>query len=812
MPKPVIIWEPFPGAQTKFLSCPVWECLLHGNRGGGKTDVLVMDFLQGVGKGYGADYKGLLLREATTELGDVISKTKKWIPRIFPSAKYNASRKIWTFADGETLWLNYARTEEDYEQYHGHEYPWIGWEELTNHAMPTIYLKLMSCNRSSNPDVPLKYRATCNPSGPGHQWVKQRFIDKIKPGKIFREKIEIEFPDSLGNTIKQTLIVARTHVQSFTYENKALMTADPTYMGKIYELTKDNEMLRKAWIDGSWDLIMGGFFTDVWDKNIHILPHFNIPSTWRLYRSFDWGSSRPWAVTYGFESNGEQPDDPDIPYIPKGSVVVPTEIYGWNGSANEGDRATSQEIAERVADVDAALLTEYGARCYIGPADTSIWTVTDGSSIASNLATHGCKWTKAYKGSGSRIAGWAILRQMLGAAKRQDPEKPHLYFLDQAEHHIRTLPLMQRDKKKPEDINTDLEDHCFVYDTEIITNKGIKKIGDLVEKSGKVLSVNGKFVNFSNCRKTRKKEQLVEVIFSDGHKVTCTPDHNFLTTNGFIKAKDLLILSDTRCIVSLPLKENLLCERSEKLLYCQKLSKDLMVKFITNVVSIFKKMENAFTEKFGNITKEKFLKNSIFTIKNQLIEIKSFIWKNYQHQHICLCMENYRIENLFQKNALKLQRNGMVAKKAKNDTISIMKIPKRISTKITTEFVKIADKNAKANEKLPMYSVLGDVKQHGERNQELIILKENVQYVPVHLQSISTQQEKLVQVNAVQNYEVGITKINILDQRQDVYCLEAEGTHTFALINGVIVSNCMDSLRYLLARKTLRFKQRKVGM
>lgn len=459
--KPKVIWEPFPGAQKKFLTCPAWECLLHGNRGGGKTDVLIMDYLQGVGQGYGQDYRGLLLREATTELGDVIAKCKKWIPRIFPTAKYNGSRKIWTFEEGETLWLNYARTEDDYEQYHGHEYPWIGWEELTNHPLPNVYLKLMSCNRSSNPDIPKKYRATCNPSGPGHQWVKSRFIDAIKVGKILREELEVEYPDANGEMIKEIFVVTRSHVQSLASENKALLNADPMYMAKIFALTQDDDMLRKAWIDGSWDLIMGGFFTDVWDKNIHVLEPFTIPHGWRLTRSFDWGSSKPWAVTYGFEANGEQPDVEGLPYIPRGSIIVPNEVYGWNGNVNEGDMAISSVMAERIITVDDTLFTEYGIKCTPGPADTQIWEVRDGSSIAANLASHGCKWTRAYKGSGSRVAGWSIIRQMLGAAKRGELEKPHLYFFDQAQHHIRTLPLMQRDKKKPEDIDTDLEDHAM---------------------------------------------------------------------------------------------------------------------------------------------------------------------------------------------------------------------------------------------------------------------------------------------------------------------------------------------------------------
>jgi len=106
-----------------------------------------------------------------------------------------------------------------------------------------------------------------------------------------------------------------------------------------------------------------------------------------------------------------------------------------------------------------------------GPADTSIWDVRDGTSIANNLATHGCRWTKAYKGSGSRIAGWALIRQMLGAAKRGDLESPHLYLFEAAQHHIRTLPMMQRDLKNPEDLSTESEDHCMDGMRYLLTRK-----------------------------------------------------------------------------------------------------------------------------------------------------------------------------------------------------------------------------------------------------------------------------------------------------------------------------------------------------
>lgn len=461
-----VIWAPQEGGQRVFLPCPVWECLLHGNRGGGKTDALLMDFAQGIGKGYGSDYRGLLLREATTELGDVIAKSEKWFPKMFPGCKYNAARKIWKFRDGETLWFNYARIIQDYDQYHGHEYPWIGWEELTNHAVPDIYLKLMSCNRSSNPKIPKKYRSTCNPNGPGHAWVKMRFIDAVQEGRVLRDMVEIEYTDVNGKEIKESIEITRTHIYADMMDNKVLLDADPTYRAKMMQMTQDNDMLRKAWIMGSWDLVIGGFFTDVWNPKIHIVKPFVIPKSWTCIRSFDWGSSKPWCVTFAVESNGEQPislDGSPIPYIPKDSVIVIRELYGWTGKPNEGDRAESPEIVKRIKEVEESIRIEYGLIVEPGPADTSIYDVKDGTSIGMSMAKYpnNCHWLRAHKGAGSRIAGWSLIRQMLGSAMRRDLENPHLYFFTQATHHIRTLPAMQRDEKKPEDIDTDLEDHAM---------------------------------------------------------------------------------------------------------------------------------------------------------------------------------------------------------------------------------------------------------------------------------------------------------------------------------------------------------------
>jgi hypothetical protein len=447
-----IIWEPHPGSQVHYLHCPAWECLLSGNRGSGKTDVLIMDFCQDVGKGYGSDYRGIIFRQSYTQLTDFISKTKQFIPRIFPDAKYNGSTHTWRFVDGEELLLRYVRTLDDYWQYHGFQFPYCGFEELTTWSSPDLYMKLMSINRSSNKQIRRKYRSTTNPGGIGTYWVRERFVDVAPPGKIIT--------DEFGQT--------RTWIDSRLSENKTLMEADPDYLEKLKGLTENDENLYKAWVLGSWDLVAGGFFADIFDRQTQVFNPFKFPASWKVLRSFDWGSAKPWAVTYGAECNGEQPDlqaflsanpNKEMPYFPKGSLVIVNEIYGFNGTPNVGDRATSKTIAERVLDLDKALQIEYGCRVFPGPADTAIYNVQDGTSIGKNLASFGLYWKRAYKGPGSRVTGWALLRGMLGAAKRGDLESPGLYFFTTAHHHLRTLPLLQHDAHNLEDVDTDSDDH-----------------------------------------------------------------------------------------------------------------------------------------------------------------------------------------------------------------------------------------------------------------------------------------------------------------------------------------------------------------
>jgi hypothetical protein len=774
-----VVWAPHEGAQRKGLTCPVWELLMHGNRGGGKTDWLLMDYASGVGRGYGSDYRGLLLREATTELGDVIAKSQKWFPRLFPGAKYNEQRKKWKFPDGETLWFNYARVLSDYDQYHGHEYPWIGWEELTNHAVDEVYLKLMSCNRCSNPNVPKKYRATCNPSGPGNQWVKLRFIDAISEGRVIREKIEVNIPDDNGNLIPTVLDVTRTHIFSDLEENLTLLRADPLYKAKILQMTQDNEMLRKAWIHGSWDLNIGGFFTDVWEHNTHVIKtYFDIPKSWKCVRSFDWGSSKPWCVTYFVEANGEQPNFSPC-FIPKGSVIVINEIYGWTGKANEGDMATSQEMARRVLEMDKFIMVEYGLKVEIGPADTSIYDVKDGTSIGTNMGSFGCYWTRAYKGSGSRIAGWGLIRQMLGAARRHELEAPHLYFLPQAQHHIRVIPLAQRDPKKPEDIQ------CFVAGTMVDTEFGKTPIEEI--RIGQLVHTPIGLRKVLNCGISGKLETF-RILLSNGSFLQGTPDHKI-----YVDGIGLVPLQKIK-------KGYVLCQNSSASIKESNLQVEMEATLNAIQVTVNFLMEQPYC--IGQSIKtdmEKFLKDLISTTKTTSKLIPAL-------QTLSQFVREITQDTISKRD---LKKVGICISQIKNgENLTVVKGACRL---LCENAVKILPKeNLRALvvvnlllQNIPHnYSAARNVKRECPEK-----LKRNVKYVENYSLPNHIKQEKS---------ELVVMRVDGILEERTVYNLNTEQAHLY-YANDCLVSNTdgedhpLDSMRYGLARKMMSLSLGKVN-
>jgi len=431
-----VIWAPQPGSQALFLSCPVFECLYEGTRGPGKTDALLMDFAQFVGRGFGAGWRGVLFREEFRNLEDVIAKSKRWFPLIFPGAVFNAGDCRWVFPAGEVLLFRHARREEDYWKYHGHEYPWVGWEELTNWPNPGLYLMMKTVCRSSYPGMPRHYRATCNPYGPGHNWVKARFIDPAPRGRIIEDKDGSQ----------------RVAIHGTIWENRILLENDPQY---LTNLKAQSGPRREAWLLGRWDIVAGGMFDDVWEPGVHVVEPFQVPPSWRLDRSFDWGSAKPYSVGWWAESDGTDIvlNDGSTRPTQRGDLFRVSELYGCTGTPNEGTRELAAEVARRIIERERRM----GWRVYPGPADSSIYAVDNGKSIADDMAGIGVTWTPANKVSGSRVNGWELIRHRLKNSLTK--EGPGLYVFSACRHFIRTLPVLPRDSHNPDDVDTEAEDH-----------------------------------------------------------------------------------------------------------------------------------------------------------------------------------------------------------------------------------------------------------------------------------------------------------------------------------------------------------------
>lgn len=441
---PGVCWAPQPGSQTYFVTSPIFETLYEGTRGPGKTNALLMDFCQHVGQGHGKAWRGILFRQSYPALADVVAKSQEWIPKAFPGAKFNESSHTWRFPDGEELLLRYMEKPKDYWSYHGHEYPWIGWDELTNWPDLACYQVMKSCCRSSKPGVPRKYRATANPFGPGHHAVKAYFVDVAPRGVVFS--------DAQGNQ--------RVTIHGHWSENAFLMLADPEYVARLVQSTQDDPDQAAAWLDGNWDVAAGTFFGAVWSRQHHVLPPFAIPSSWRIDRAFDWGEAKPFSVGWWAESDGTTVAlaDGTTRHFARGSLFRIGEWYGCQkGKPNVGLGLSTKEIASGILDRQKNRWAD--RRILPGPADSSIYDVTDGHCIGTEFQKHGVTWVPANKGPGSRKNGWKLMRDRLGAAKRKPTEEPGLYVFADCLDFIRTVPMMPRDEKKPDDVDTNSEDH-----------------------------------------------------------------------------------------------------------------------------------------------------------------------------------------------------------------------------------------------------------------------------------------------------------------------------------------------------------------
>lgn len=353
--------------------------------------------------------------------------------------------------------------------YHGHEYPFIGWEELTNWATDECYRRMLSCCRSSTPGVPRHIRSNTNPFGVGSNWIKERW--RLHGGR-WRDTIIIDDAVDANGDPEPTRVAIHGHID----ENKILLEADPNYKQTI-AAAATNEAMLDAWLNGSWDITAGGMFDDVWSRDRNDVGDFDVPESWSIDRAFDWGSSKPFSVGWYARSDGTDlvfRDGSRMTTVP-GDVFRFREWYGWTGRPNEGKRMLAVDIARGIVEreIEWGLRDGWNSRVSPGPADSAIFATENGVCIAEDMERSmsingetypGVSWLPADKGPGSRRNGWERMRQLIRNASPKNEgeprEEPGFFVVgDRCPQFLRTVLTLPRSEKDMDDVDTDAEDH-----------------------------------------------------------------------------------------------------------------------------------------------------------------------------------------------------------------------------------------------------------------------------------------------------------------------------------------------------------------
>lgn len=420
-------WEPNPGPQTALVTCPVFEVLFGGARGGGKTEGMLGEFINHADR-YGEHAIGLMLRRERTQLVETIERSRAIYAKL--GAKFHEQDKMWRFPNGARLRFAYLERDADAEAYQGHSYTRVYIEELTNFPDPKPVMKLMATLRSGA-GVPCGFRATANPGGTGHTWVKARYIDPDPRGWV-----RITDPAS-G--------LERIFIPSRVTDNRHL---DEGYISRLR--ASGSEALVKAWLDGDWSVIEGAFF-DCFSAARHVLEPFQLPDDWLRFRSGDWGSARPFSIGWWAVVGDDTPLGGGR-VLPRGAMVRYREWYGAS-APNVGLRLTAEEVAEGIK------AREAGERIGYGVLDPAAFAVDGGPSIAERMMRVGVAWRPADNKRVAKLgalSGWDQMRQRL---KGDHEDRPMLYVFDTCKDFIRTVPSLQHDPDHPEDLDTDGEDH-----------------------------------------------------------------------------------------------------------------------------------------------------------------------------------------------------------------------------------------------------------------------------------------------------------------------------------------------------------------
>lgn len=420
------------------IDCPLAEIFLGGARGGGKTDAVIGKWALKE-KRYGKHFNAVMFRRTTVSSEDAIERSRDIYEPL--GGKFNGTKLQWRMPNGGRVSFAYLDTVADADQYQGRNMTDAWVEEVGQYPNPAPIDRLFGVLRSGH--VPVQLIVTGNPGGAGQHWIAKRY--GLIPFPTGPKIVERELAN--GTVHKMAVIPSRIT------DNHILLDADPGYINRLH-MVGAPELVR-AWLEGDWAAIEGAYFPE-WSETKHIVTPFEVPDHWTRLCGFDWGSASPFSVGWWAVAGDDFPAQGmagQTVLIPRGALVCYREWYGANDQ-NRGLKLSAEEVAAGIAAREPK-----GEKITLRIADPSVLIEDGGPSRAERMGvSHGIWWIGGDNARVARqgaIGGWDQLRARL---KGQD-DKPMLYVFSTCRDFIRTVPVLQHDPLRPEDLDTKSEDH-----------------------------------------------------------------------------------------------------------------------------------------------------------------------------------------------------------------------------------------------------------------------------------------------------------------------------------------------------------------
>lgn len=273
--------EPVEGKQFQFLTAQEDLVGIDGGKGSGKSDLLIFDCMRHE-KLNDPRWLGVIFRREYKRLAELMDRSKYWfgkLPQL--GAHWQGEHNRFVFPRGGRLAFHNVENPSDEEKYQGWEICDLKFDQLEEFP-ETIFDYLLLQNRTGSNIIP-SVRWTANPIGEGRAWIKRRFIDKKTPGEVYQIK-------QVVHGVEHILTYKRIFATVF---DNPLLRKDSRYIATLAN-TRSPE-LRKAFLDGDWNVSVGQFFYDFMDS-VHVIPSRQLPTEWNRLGGLDYGNHKVFTI------------------------------------------------------------------------------------------------------------------------------------------------------------------------------------------------------------------------------------------------------------------------------------------------------------------------------------------------------------------------------------------------------------------------------------------------------------------------------------------------------------------------------------